>query len=97
MKHCGLKKAIELFGGTEIEIHKGYHYQYGFFVKDGQLYYINTTDDRMLKRDGQLDIYYRTAEHRKDWHGGTNLWDFVRKVNEMGYLVDKFPKTRQQM
>jgi hypothetical protein len=87
MKQVSLKKAIELFGGQNIELKAAYHYQYGFFEKDGQLYYINSGDDRMRKSDGQLDVMYRTAEHRKDWTGGTNRWDFLNRLNERGYKV----------
>ncbi len=96
MKSVSLHTAIKAFGGTDIELHRGYHYQYGFFVKGGQLYYINSGDDRMRRSDGQLCVYHRTAEHRKDWHGGANEWDFIPKVNSLGYRVDKAPKTRVQ-
>ena len=87
MKRISLRQAIKLFGGTDIELNSGYHYSYGFFNKDGQLYYINSGDDRMRKSDGQLDVMYRTAEHRKDWTGGTNRWDFNKTLNDMGYAV----------
>ena len=87
MKSISLRKAIEVFGGTEIELKTGYHYQYGFFNKDGQLYYINSGDDRMRKSDGQLDVMYRTAQHRKDWTGGTNQWNFLKILNEKGFKV----------
>ena len=41
----------------------------------------------MRKSDGQLDVMYRTAQHRKDWTGGTNLWNFNKVLNDMGYYV----------
>jgi len=97
MKNIGIRKAIELFGGTNIEVHKNYHDQSGFFDKDGQLYYFSTGDDRMLASDGQLRVMYRTAQHRKDWTGGTNRWDFVPTINKMGYLITKFPATKVRM
>jgi hypothetical protein len=87
MKAISLRKAIEIFGGTNIELKSGYHYSYGFFEKNNQLYYINSGDDRMRKSDGQLDVMYRTAQHRKDWTGGTNQWDFLRQLNNAGYKV----------
>ena len=87
MKKISLKKAIQEFGGTDIELKSAYHYSYGFFVKDGQLYYINSGDDRMRRTDGQLDVMYRTAEHRKDWTGGTNLWSFIPELNRKGFYV----------
>ena len=96
MKSISLKKAIQLFGGTEIELHKGYHEQYGFFNKEGKLYYINSGDDRMRRSDRQLNIMHRTAENRKDYCGGVNEWDFVPTLNRMGYRVDKIPATKEQ-
>ena len=36
MKSIGIRKAIQLFGGTKIDIHKSYHCQSGFFDKDGK-------------------------------------------------------------
>ena len=88
MKSISLKKAIRIFGGTDIELHKGYHYQYGFFEKDGQLYYINSGDDRMRRQDGQLDVYFRRAAHRQDWTGAVNLFGFVDALNRIGYRID---------
>ena len=97
MKSIGIRKAIQLFGGTNIDVHKGYHYQSGFFDKDGKTYYIDTGDDRILK-NGQLDIMYREAIDRKDFSGkgGHNQWDFVRIINSMGYKIDKFPKEKKR-
>ena len=89
MKQVSMQQAIKIFGGTDIKLKAAYHYQYGFFKKDGQLYYIDSGDDRMRKSDGQLDVMYRTAQHEKDWTGGTNQWDFLRKLNEKGYKVTR--------
>ena len=87
MKQVSLQQAIKIFGGTDIKLHAAYHYQYGFFKKDGQLYYINSGDVTMRKSDGQLDVMYRTAEHDHDWIGGRNQWDFLNRLNEKGYKV----------
>ena len=87
MKKISLKKAIEIFGGVNIKLSRNYCEQSGFFEKDGQLYYINSGDVRMRRPDGQLNVMYRTAQHRKDWHGGINQWDFVNKLNSQGYEV----------
>ena len=97
MKSIGIRKAIQLFGGTNIDIHKGYHDQSGFFDKDGKTYYIATGDDRMMK-NGQLNVMYREAIDRKDFggKGGYNQWDFVRIINSMGYKIDKFPKEKER-
>ena len=86
-KRVSLNKAIQEFGGQNIELKAGFHYSYGFFEKDGQLYYINSGDDRMRRSDGQLDVMYRTAQHRKDWTGGTNRWDFIPTLNNKGFFV----------
>ena len=96
MKSIGIRKAIQLFGGTNIDIHKGYHDQSGFFDKDGKIYYIATGDDRMMK-NGQLNVMYREAIDRKDFggKGGYNQWDFVRIINSMGYKIDKFSKEKE--
>ncbi len=93
MKSVSLRTAIKVFGGTDIELHRGHHYQYGFFVKGGQLYYINSGDDRLRRSDGQLNAYHRTAKHRSDWTGGENLWGFVKEVNDKGCFVDKAPRS----
>ena len=97
MKSIGIRKAIQLFGGTNIDIHKGYHDQSGFFDKDGKTYYIATGDDRMMK-NGQLNVMYREAIDRKDFggKGGYNQWDFVRIINSMGDKIDKFPNEKER-
>ena len=97
MKSIGIRKAIQLFGGTNIDIHKGYHDQSGFFDKDGKTYYIATGDDRMMK-NGQLNVMYREAIDRKDFggKGGYNQWDFVRIINSMGYKINKFPQEKER-
>lgn len=87
MKKVSLKKAIEVFGGVNIELKTNYCEQTGFFEKGGQLYYICSGDVRMRRSDGQLNVMYRTAEHRKDYTGGINQWDFIRKLNMLGYEV----------
>lgn len=101
LKPCGLKKALQVLGATNIEIHKGYHERSGFFEKDGQLYYFSTADDRCPQleapiakdwMDGELPVMYRTAEHRKDYIGGPNRWDFLKQLHERGYKLTTYPK-----
>ena len=87
MKKVSLKKAIEIFGGTNIELKTNYCEQSGFFEKDGQLYYINSGDVRMKRSDGQLNVMYRTAKHKMDFVGGVNQWGFIRELNNKGYIV----------
>ena len=87
MKEVSLRQAIKIFGGSNIKLKTGYYYQYGFFTKNNQLYYINSGDTRMCRPDGQLNIMYRTAKHDKDWTGGANQWDFLKALNDKGYRV----------
>ena len=93
MKKIGLKGALEKLGCREIELHwnggVASRDQSGFFVfcgangfADGQLYYV--TYSPMFVYGGK-SVMYRTAEHRKDWKGGFNQWDFERKLGELGY------------
>lgn len=86
-KSISIRQAVKIFGGDNIELKSGYYYQYGFFTKDNQLYYINSGDVRMCRPDGQLNVMYRTAKHRKDFTGGTNQWDFISQLNKEGYKV----------
>lgn len=104
MKECGIRKALEVVGATDIQIRKGYHEQFGFFMWGGQLYYCCTADDRWPEleasfcpdyKQGELPVMYRTAEHRKDYKGGPNRWDFLQILHGYGYKLTKYPATRQ--
>lgn len=87
MKKVSLKKAIEILGGTDIELHANYYYCSGFFNWNGQLYYISTADVRTCPLNHSMSIMYRTAKHRKDFTGGTNTWNFYNLLKEKGYEV----------
>ena len=91
MKKVSLKKAIEILGGTNIELHRGYYYCYGFYEKDGQLYYISTSDIRTCPLNSSASIMYRTAKDRKDYTGGVNTWDFYDRLAKKGYEVSSCP------
>lgn len=102
MKPCGIRKALEVIGATNIEIHKNYHEQSGFFEEDGQLYYFMTADDRWPGLEasftpdymqGEIPVMYRTAKHRKDYTGGDNRWDFLQILHKYGYKLTKYPRT----
>lgn len=92
MKKISLRQALKIIGAKNIELHKGFYYQSGFYELNDQLYYIATSDDRFYKPNGELHIYYRTAKHRKDYTGGTNRHDFNQKLNSLGYSVCISPK-----
>lgn len=38
-----------------------------------------------------LGMMYRTAKDRNDFIGGTNQWDFNRKLQEKGYMLSSVP------
>jgi hypothetical protein len=84
-KKITLKKALALFGGTDIEILRGYNYRSGFFNKDGQLYYFSTWD----MRGGDMNnLLIRTAAHRKDWTGGSNTYPMKRFLEERSLKIE---------
>ena len=95
MKKIALRGALQKMGCRDIELHwnggVASRDQSGFFVgggqygfDDGQLYYVIYNPD--LAISGQ-HVMYRTAKHRKDWTGGTNRWDFERRLAEAGYQM----------
>lgn len=79
-----LKKALEMYGATNIEIHKGYQYRSGFFDKDGQLYYFSRDVDGSFMKPTTLT---RTAQHRKDYTGGTNQYVLDSWLKDKGYEI----------
>lgn len=95
MKKVSLKKAIEIVfpNATNIKLNKGYYYCSGFFNVGDQTYYISSMDVRTsdINATGVSGIMYRTAKDRKDFIGGTNTWDFNRKLQEKGYMLSSIP------
>lgn len=101
MKGISLKKALQLYGATNIELHKGYYYCYGFFEKEGQLYYISTGDIRVSTPFQRMFVLTRacetrpsearTAKDRRDYTGGTNQFTFVSWLKGEGYYLNKIP------
>ena len=96
MRKIGLRGALQKLGCTEIELHwnggPACRDQSGFFTGGGehgfvkgQTYYVTYSPDFSY---GGEHVMYRTAEHRKDWHGGTNRWNFSSILNEIGYKLD---------
>jgi len=66
-------KELKSIGATEIQIGKGHFYISGFFTINGQAYYISLSD----VRDAEYHIpnlLYRTAQHYKDYTGGSNQY-----------------------
>lgn len=66
------KKLLNTLGCVDLECFNGHFYISGFFNSAyGQLWYFSLGDVRLMKRPIML---VRTAQHRKDYTGGTNMW-----------------------
>lgn len=107
LKECGIRKALEVIGATEVKITKGFHYQSGFFMWGEQLYYCSTADDRWPQleatfcpdyKEGELPVMYRKALDRNDLSGkgGPNQWDFLQILHGYGYKLTKHPKEKER-
>ena len=66
-------KELKSIGATEIVFSKGHFYISGFFTVDNQAYYFNLGDVRGSEYR-MPNLMYRTAEHYKDYTGGSNRW-----------------------
>ncbi|MGZ2609429.1 hypothetical protein [uncultured Bacteroides sp.] len=74
-------KLLKKIGCTDLECHNGHFYIYGFFnAANGQLWYFSLSDVRDIFHGGSLLI--RTAEHRKDYYGGTNRYADMSSLEE---------------
>jgi hypothetical protein len=94
MKKIGLRTALKKMGASEIELKSMYGNPEkewsGFFIgnggifKENQLYYVhyNPNFSYMGKK-----VMYRTAEHRKDYTGGINMWGFEESLKRIGYYI----------
>jgi hypothetical protein len=68
------KKEMIGIGAKEIEFSIGHFYIVGFFEYNNQLYYFSLSDVRGCNYQASVSMMFRTAEHRKDWKGGSNQW-----------------------
>lgn len=74
-------KLLKKIGCTGLECHNGHFYISGFFNSaNGQLWYFSLSDVRGMFRGGSLLV--RTAEHRKDYYGGTNRYADMNSLEE---------------
>lgn len=74
-------KLLQKLGSTGLECNNGHFFIYGFFNSaNGQLWYFSLSDVRDMFRGGSLLI--RTAEHRKDYYGGTNRYADMSSLEE---------------
>ena len=78
-----LTKELNSIGATLIGYTTNHFYMSGFFKKGEQLYYFSFGDVRgmefVLARGSKVRMMYRTAQHEKDWTGGSNQWVDVRE------------------
>jgi hypothetical protein len=66
------KKEMKSVGVTDVTFSVGHFYISGFFSYQGQTYYFSLSDVRGMQ--GSTTMLYRTAEHTKDYRGGSNQW-----------------------
>jgi hypothetical protein len=72
-----LTKELSKIGATDFKWNVGHYYISGFFTTtSGQIYYFSLSDVRGTMRMGGMShpLMYRTAQHHKDWTGGSNQW-----------------------
>ena len=67
-----IKRHLKSIGCTKIEFSMQFYYFSGFFTsKTGQVYYLSSSDVRHF---GYSQLLYRTAQHYKDYTGGSNQY-----------------------
>ena len=70
------KKELLKLNATDIKFSKGHFYLSGFFKVGGQWFYFSLGDVRgsfhMVDYQGRLKLLVRTAQHDKDYTGGSN-------------------------
>ena len=78
------KKVLKELNCTELECNIGHFYIFGFFNSAyGQLWYFSISDVRWGQHN---TILIRTAQHRKDYTGGPNMYA------ELEYLISDLKK-----
>ncbi len=68
------KKEFQKINASGIEFHVGHFYISGFFEVNGKLFYFSLSDVRGMNYQDSVSLLYRTAQHRKDWTGGSNQY-----------------------
>lgn len=83
------KKVLDGLGCTGLECSNGHFYVSGFFNSaDGRLWYFNIGDVRWMGRPHSLLV--RTARHRKDYSGGTNMYAKLEDFSgHLGRIIDR--------
>ena len=69
------KKEMKSVGVTDVTFNVGHFEVSGFFSYQGQTYYFSLSDVRGMNYvQGSIAMLYRTAEHTKDYRGGSNQY-----------------------
>jgi len=69
------KKEMKSVGVTDVTFNVGHFGISGFFSYNGQTYYFSLSDVRGMNYvQGSIAMLYRTAEHTKDFRGGSNQY-----------------------
>ena len=69
-----MKKALAEQGAELVNFSRGHFYCSGFYRIDGQMGYFSISDVRSGLQDWPGHIMFRTAQHEKDYTGGSNNW-----------------------
>ena len=84
-----ITKELKKIDATNIVFSYGHYYITGFFTIGTQAYYFSLPDVRhgyAFNRDGEVEIMCRTAQHYKDYRGGSNQQIILKK----DMFVNKF-------
>ena len=68
------KKEMKSVGVLDVTFNVGHFEISGFYSYQGQIYYFSLGDVRGMNYRGDVTMMYRTAEHLKDYRGGSNQW-----------------------
>jgi hypothetical protein len=68
------KKEMKSVGVTDVTFLVGHFDISGFYSYQGQIYYFSLCDVRGTYIVCEVTMMYRTAEHLKDYRGGSNQW-----------------------
>lgn len=69
-----INKIKKLFPNDKVEMKINHHEFSGFVtLQDGRILYMSSSDERYFK-DVYTNMLVRSAQHTKDWTGGSNNW-----------------------
>ena len=65
-----------------VNFSKGHYYVSGFIEKNGNYIYFSVSDVRFFPNEWNQQILIRTAEHEKDYTGGSNEYTTLEQFKE---------------